>query len=49
MQNDVAQGLSSAIFTTDLREANAFLQRSDCGIREVQSFSTEALRMVTTA
>ena len=35
MQNDVAQGLSSAIFTTDLREANAFLQRSDCGIANV--------------
>jgi aldehyde dehydrogenase (NAD+) len=35
MHNDVAQGLSSAIFTTDLREANAFLQRSDCGIANV--------------
>jgi aldehyde dehydrogenase (NAD+) len=35
MHNDVAQGLSSAIFTTDLREASAFLQRSDCGIANV--------------
>ena len=35
MHNDVAQGLSSAIFTTDVREANAFLQRSDCGIANV--------------
>jgi aldehyde dehydrogenase (NAD+) len=37
MQNDVRQGLSSAIFTTDLREAEAFLSSggSDCGIANV--------------
>jgi aldehyde dehydrogenase (NAD+) len=36
-QNDVAQGLSSSIFTTDLREAEMFLsaQGSDCGIANV--------------
>src|SRR5690606_9043474 len=37
MQNDVPQGLSSAIFTTDLRHAEAFLAASgsDCGIANV--------------
>ena len=37
IQNDVPQGLSSAIFTTDLREAETFLshQGSDCGIANV--------------
>lgn len=37
MQNDVRQGLSSAIFTTDLRESEAFLAASgsDCGIANV--------------
>lgn len=37
MQNGVPQGLSSAIFTTDLREAGRFLsaQGSDCGIANV--------------
>ncbi len=35
MQNDVAQGLSSAIFTNDLREAEIFKQYSDCGIANV--------------
>jgi len=37
MQNDVPQGLSSAIFTTDLRNAEAFLSAagSDCGIANV--------------
>jgi len=37
MQNDVPQGLSSAIFTTDLREAEQFLSAcgSDCGIANV--------------
>ncbi len=37
MQNDVPQGLSSAIFTTDLRAAEAFLAASgsDCGIANV--------------
>ena len=33
--NAVAQGLSSAIFTTDLREAEHFKQRSDCGIANI--------------
>jgi aldehyde dehydrogenase (NAD+) len=37
LQNDVPQGLASAIFTTDLREAEAFLSASgsDCGIANV--------------
>lgn len=35
MHNDVPQGLSSAIFTTDLRQAEYFKQRSDCGIVNV--------------
>ncbi|MFT7721454.1 MAG: aldehyde dehydrogenase family protein [Roseateles sp.] len=37
LQNDVPQGLSSAIFTTDLREAEAFMSAagSDCGIANV--------------
>ena len=37
MQNGVPQGLSSAIFTTDLREAEKFLaaRGSDCGIANV--------------
>ena len=37
MQNDVKQGLSSAIFTTDLREAELYLSAggSDCGIANV--------------
>ena len=37
MQNGVPQGLSSAIFTTDLREAEKFLSArgSDCGIANV--------------
>ncbi len=37
MQNDVKQGLSSAIFTNDLLEAEKFLssQGSDCGIANV--------------
>ncbi len=37
IHNDVVQGLSSAIFTTDLREAEQFLscQGSDCGIANV--------------
>jgi aldehyde dehydrogenase (NAD+) len=37
LQNDVAQGLSSCIFTTDLREAERFLASSgsDCGIANV--------------
>ncbi|MBI5579006.1 MAG: aldehyde dehydrogenase family protein [Deltaproteobacteria bacterium] len=37
LQNDVPQGLSSAIFTTDLRQAERFLSAwgSDCGIANV--------------
>ncbi len=37
MQNDVPQGLSSCIFTTDMREAEYFLSAggSDCGIANV--------------
>jgi len=37
MQNGVPQGLSSAIMTTNLREAEAFLSQggSDCGIANV--------------
>jgi aldehyde dehydrogenase (NAD+) len=37
LQNDVAQGLSSSIFTNDLREAESFLSSrgSDCGIANV--------------
>tara|TARA_B100001564_G_scaffold336786_1_gene327254 strand:+ start:1418 stop:2902 length:1485 start_codon:yes stop_codon:yes gene_type:complete len=35
VHNDVPQGLSSAIFTTDLREAEYFKSRSDCGIANV--------------
>ena len=37
IQNSVEQGLSSAVFTSDLREAEHFLspQGSDCGISNV--------------
>ena len=37
LQNNVPQGLSSAIFTLNLREAEAFLSHagSDCGIANV--------------
>jgi aldehyde dehydrogenase (NAD+) len=37
LQNDVGQGLSSSIFTNDLREAELFLssEGSDCGIANV--------------
>jgi aldehyde dehydrogenase (NAD+) len=37
IQNDVKQGLSSSIFTTDMRETEAFLAAngSDCGIANV--------------
>jgi aldehyde dehydrogenase (NAD+) len=39
IQNDVPQGLSSAIFTTDMREAERFLSASgsDCGIANVNA------------
>ncbi|WP_209426159.1 aldehyde dehydrogenase family protein [Pararhodobacter sp. SW119] len=35
LHNAVPQGLSSCIFTLNLREAEAFLQHSDCGITNV--------------
>jgi aldehyde dehydrogenase (NAD+) len=35
IHNAVPQGLASAIFTTDLREAEQFKRRSDCGIVNV--------------
>ncbi len=35
IHNDVPQGLSSAIFTNDLREAELFRKYSDCGIANV--------------
>jgi len=35
LHNGVAAGLSSAIFTTDMREAERFLVASDCGIANV--------------
>jgi aldehyde dehydrogenase (NAD+) len=35
IHNSVPQGLSSAIMTTDLREAEYFKQHSDCGIANV--------------
>jgi aldehyde dehydrogenase (NAD+) len=39
IQNDVPQGLSSSIFTTDMREAERFLSSSgsDCGIANVNA------------
>ncbi len=39
IQNDVPQGLSSSIFTTDIREAEKFLSAagSDCGIANVNA------------
>ena len=39
LQNDVPQGLSSCIFTLDMREAGTFLSASgsDCGIANVNS------------
>ena len=37
LQNDVPQGLSSSIFTNDMREAEVFISSrgSDCGIANV--------------
>jgi len=35
LNNDVRQGLSSSIFTLDMREAERFLAESDCGIANV--------------
>ncbi len=44
MQNDVPQGLSSCIFTTDIREAERFVSASgsDCGIANVNIGSSGA-------
>ncbi len=44
MQNDVPQGLSSCIFTTDIREGEAFVSPagSDCGIANVNIGSSGA-------
>src|SRR5512143_454097 len=44
LQNDVTQGLSSAVFTTDMREAETFLSArgSDCGIANVNSGTSGA-------
>jgi aldehyde dehydrogenase (NAD+) len=44
MQNDVPQGLSSAIFTNDLREAERFVSAagSDCGIANVNTGTSGA-------
>lgn len=44
MHNDVPQGLSSAIFTTDLREEEEFLSArgSDCGIANVNTSTAGA-------
>jgi aldehyde dehydrogenase (NAD+) len=35
IHNDVPQGLSSSIFTSDHREAERFMSASDCGIVNV--------------
>jgi len=35
VNNDVPQGLSSSIFTNDLREAERFIAASDCGIANI--------------
>lgn len=44
MNNDVPQGLSSAIFTNDLREAEAFVSAggSDCGLANVNAGTSGA-------
>jgi len=44
MQNDVPQGLSSAVFTNDFREAEKFLSvtGSDCGIANVNAGTSGA-------
>jgi aldehyde dehydrogenase (NAD+) len=44
MQNDVPQGLSSAIFTTDVREAERFVSAtgSDCGIANINTGTSGA-------
>jgi aldehyde dehydrogenase (NAD+) len=44
LHNDVPQGLSSAIFTTDLREEEYFLSHrgSDCGLANVNTSTAGA-------
>jgi L-aminoadipate-semialdehyde dehydrogenase len=44
MQNDVPQGLSSAIFTNDMREAEQFVSAagSDCGIANINTGTSGA-------
>ena len=44
MHNDVPQGLSSAIFTNDMREAEKFLSvvGSDCGIANINTGTSGA-------
>ncbi|NJE62071.1 aldehyde dehydrogenase family protein [Thermococcus sp. 21S7] len=42
LNNSVPQGLSSAIFTNDLREAEYFLAHSDCGIANVNTSTAGA-------
>ncbi|WP_343599825.1 aldehyde dehydrogenase family protein [Mycobacterium sp.] len=42
LNNAVPQGLSSAIFTTDIREAERFIDRSDCGITNVNAATSGA-------
>ncbi len=44
MQNDVEQGLTSAVFTNDMREAERFISAagSDCGIANVNTGTSGA-------
>jgi aldehyde dehydrogenase (NAD+) len=42
LNNHVPQGLSAAIFTTDLREANYFITHADCGIVNVNNGTSGA-------
>ncbi len=42
LNNEVEQGLSSAIFTRDLQEAEYFLRHSDCGIANVNNGTSGA-------
>ncbi len=49
LHNGVPQGLSSSIFTTDQREAERFLARSDCGITNVNIGTSGARSAVRSA
>ena len=42
LNNDVTQGLSSAIFTHDIKEAQRFIDGSDCGIATVNNGTSGA-------